>query len=180
MTYVLAGRAEPFAIRDDHERGPQAGCVVAAVTGVAQQDLEGSEKPINNRYPAVGGSAREHPPAQGDLEDRSVYRGRRLEVGRHPRTWRSPSCVAPGCDSAAFCFAPPYSPRHCRPRLRSPPLRSTPGRWPHLQSFAFCDASACWTIGPSAASSPERGAEQLQKRENWQQIYNSLNANDYR
>lgn len=179
VTYVLTGRAEPFAVGDDHERGPQAGCVVAAVAGIAQQDLGRSEEPINEGHPVVGGASREHPPARGGWEDRSVCRGRRLEVGHRPRTWRSPSCVAPGCDSAAAGFAPPYSPRRCRPRLRSPPLRSTPARWRRLQSFAFCDASACWTSGPSAASSPERSRTASEEGETGSKSKNSLNANDY-
>lgn len=37
--YMLARRAEPLSIRDDHQRGAEAGCVVAAVTGVTQQNL---------------------------------------------------------------------------------------------------------------------------------------------
>ena len=38
---MLAGRAEPLAVGDDHERGPQAGRVVAVVAGITQQDLGG-------------------------------------------------------------------------------------------------------------------------------------------
>lgn len=38
-TYMLTGWTEPLSIGDDHERRPQTGCVVAAVTRIAQQDL---------------------------------------------------------------------------------------------------------------------------------------------
>lgn len=37
--YMLAGRTEPLPVRNQHERRPQAGGVVSAVAGVAQQDL---------------------------------------------------------------------------------------------------------------------------------------------
>lgn len=37
--YMLARRAEPLSIRDDHQRRAKAGCVVAAVTRVTQQNL---------------------------------------------------------------------------------------------------------------------------------------------
>lgn len=36
---MLTGRTEPFSIRDDHERRSQTGRVIAAVTGIAKQDL---------------------------------------------------------------------------------------------------------------------------------------------
>lgn len=41
--HVLARRTEPLSVWDQHERRPQTGRVIAAVTGVAQEDL----KPIN-------------------------------------------------------------------------------------------------------------------------------------
>lgn len=46
---MLTGWTEPLPIRDDHEGGPQTGCVVAAVTGIAQQDLEQMQTDGNNR-----------------------------------------------------------------------------------------------------------------------------------
>lgn len=101
-------------------------------------------------------TGRHDPPAPGDLVDRSVCRGRRSEVGRRPRTWRSPSFVSLGYDSAASCSAPPCSLRRCRLLPRSPPLRSTPLGCPRLlRSLSFYDASGCWTIGPSAVFSPK-------------------------
>lgn len=42
--YVLTGRTEPLSVGDDHERRPQAGGVVPAVTRVTQQDLEDSKR----------------------------------------------------------------------------------------------------------------------------------------
>lgn len=42
--YVLTGRTEPLSVWDDHERRPQAGGVVPAVTRVTQQDLEDSKR----------------------------------------------------------------------------------------------------------------------------------------
>lgn len=39
-TYMLTGWTEPFSVGDDHERRPQAGCVVPVVTRIAQQNLE--------------------------------------------------------------------------------------------------------------------------------------------
>lgn len=44
---MLTGRAKPFAIRDEHERRPQTGGVVAAVTPITQEDLEGAEKTVS-------------------------------------------------------------------------------------------------------------------------------------
>lgn len=52
VTYVLTGRAEPFAIGDDHERRPQTGRVVAAVAPITQQDLQRAEKLPNERSPS--------------------------------------------------------------------------------------------------------------------------------
>lgn len=53
-TYVLTGRAEPLAVGDDHEGRPQAGCVVAAVAGVAQQDLERPEEAVKSPHSSGG------------------------------------------------------------------------------------------------------------------------------
>lgn len=39
-TYMLAWRAKPFSIRDDHERGSETGCMIPTITRVAQQNLE--------------------------------------------------------------------------------------------------------------------------------------------
>lgn len=38
--HMLAGRTEPLSIWNQHERRPQTGSVVSAVTRVAQQDLK--------------------------------------------------------------------------------------------------------------------------------------------
>lgn len=171
-TYVLTGRAEPLAVRDDHERRPQTGRVVAAVTAVTQQDLQRARRwsGTTEAVPHPHRSTQEHPPAQGGWGDHSVCRGHRLEGAHRRRTWRSPSCVALGSGGASSGSLPPCSPRHCRPPPRSPRLRWTPGCWPRPQSFSSCDASVCWTIEPSAASCPERGAEDLQKRQTgWDQ-----------
>lgn len=43
---MLARWTEPFAIRDDHERRPETRCVIAAVAGVAQQNLRGTDKSV--------------------------------------------------------------------------------------------------------------------------------------
>ena len=37
---MLARRAEPFSIRDDHQRRTEAGGVVATVTRIAQKNLK--------------------------------------------------------------------------------------------------------------------------------------------
>lgn len=38
--HMLAGRTEPLSVWNQHERRPQTGSVVSAVTRVAQQDLK--------------------------------------------------------------------------------------------------------------------------------------------
>lgn len=37
---MLAWRAKPFSIGDDHEGGSEAGCMVPTITRVAQQNLK--------------------------------------------------------------------------------------------------------------------------------------------
>lgn len=56
---MLAGGAEPLSIRDDHQRRPQAGRVVAAVAEVTQQDLQGRKRDVRDgRGPGTLGSTR--------------------------------------------------------------------------------------------------------------------------
>lgn len=94
-------------------------------------------------------------PAQGDLEDHSVCRGRRSEVGHRLRTWRSPSSFFLGSGSVSSWSSPPCSLHRWCLLPRSLPPHWTPRHcFPRLLSFSFYDVCGCWTNGPSVFSSP--------------------------
>lgn len=94
-------------------------------------------------------------PAQGDLEDHSVCRGRRSEVGHRLRTWRSPSSFFLCSGSVSSLSSPPCSLHRWCLLPRSLPPHWTPRHcFPRLQSFSFYDVCGCWTNGPSVFSSP--------------------------
>lgn len=44
---MLARRAEPFSVRDDHQRRAKAGGVIATVTGITQKNLQRTKRNIN-------------------------------------------------------------------------------------------------------------------------------------